>query len=446
VRLEQLISILGATPSQPLKGVVTGITTDSRQVRAGEVFVALVGERWDGHTFIPQALAQGAAAAIIHRPELFSPDVPLLLVPDTLTAYQTLATWWRRRFAIPVIAVTGSAGKTTTKELIAAVLSTQGRVLKTAANENNDIGVPKTLLQLGREYDYVVVEMGMRGRGEIARLAQIAQPNVGVITTVGTAHIGRLGSREAIAQAKCELFAHLDPQGTAIYWRENELLHQTAMAVWEGATCTYGWRQGDVQGQLTESELIVGDWRAPLPLPGAHNALNFLAALAVAQTLGVPWPTQPLFLDLPEGRSRWWPLAPDILLLDETYNASPEAVCATLHTLKQTPGQRHIAVLGAMRELGEHSAALHAQVGQVIRDLHYDALILLDDPEIHPLAAAAKPVPTEILPDREAIIAHLHTYLQPGDRVLVKASHALGLAQVVQALTQSQEGFPERRG
>jgi len=445
VRLEQLISILGATPSQPLSGVVTGITTDSRQVRAGEVFVALVGERWDGHAFIPQALAQGAVAALIHRPELFSPDMPLLLVPDTLTAYQTLAAWWRRRFAIPVIAVTGSAGKTTTKELIAAVLSTQGRVLKTAANENNDIGVPKTLLQLGREYDYVVVEMGMRGRGEIARLAQIAQPNVGVITTVGTAHIGRLGSREAIAQAKCELFAHLDPQGTAIYWRENELLHQTASAVWEGATCTYGWRQGDVQGQLTESELIVGDWRAPLPLPGEHNALNFLAALTVAQTLGVPWPTQPLFLDLPEGRSRWWQIAPDILLLDETYNASPEAVCATLHTLKQTPGQRHIAVLGAMRELGEHSAALHAQVGQVIRDLHYDALILLEDPEIYPLAAAAKPVPTEILPDREAIIAHLQTYLRAGDRVLVKASHALGLAQVVQALTQSQQGFPERR-
>ncbi|WAS04922.1 UDP-N-acetylmuramoyl-tripeptide--D-alanyl-D-alanine ligase [Gloeomargaritales cyanobacterium VI4D9] len=444
LRLEQLISILGATPSQPLRGTVTGITTDSRQVRAGEVFVALVGERWDGHEFIPQAVAQGAVAAIVHQRELFSPDVPLLLVPDTLTAYQTLATWWRRRFTIPVIAVTGSAGKTTTKELIAAVLSTQGRVLKTAANENNDIGVPKTLLQLRRDYDYVVLEMGMRGRGEIARLAQIAQPNVGVITTVGTAHIGRLGSREAIAQAKCELFAHLDPQGTAIYWQENELLHHTARAVWEGATCTYGWHQGDVQAQVTESELIVGDWRAPLPLPGEHNALNFLAALVVAQTLGVPWPTQPLSLDLPAGRSRWWQIAPDILLLDETYNASPEAVCATLHTLKQTPGQRHIAVLGAMRELGEHSVSLHAQVGRLISELHYDYLILLNDPEIYPLATAAKPVPTEILPDRETVIAHLHAYLQPGDRVLVKASHSLGLERVVQALTQSQQGLPER--
>ena len=438
LRLEQLISILGATPSQPLTGVVTGITTDSRQVRAGEVFVALPGERWDGHEFIPQALAQGAVAAIVHQREIFSPDRPLLLVPDTLRAYQTLAAWWRRRFAIPVIAVTGSAGKTTTKELIAAVLSTQGPVLKTAANENNDIGVPKTLLQLSRAYDYVVLEMGMRGRGEIARLAQMAQPTVGVITTVGTAHIGRLGSREAIAQAKCELFAHLDPQGTAIYWRENELLHQTAMAVWEGSTYTYGWQQGDVQAQATESELIVGDWRAPLPLPGEHNALNFLAALAVATVLGVPWPTQPLCLDLPAGRSRWWQIAPDILLLDETYNASPEAVCATLRTLKQTPGQRHIAVLGAMRELGEHSAALHAQVGRLIHELRYDYLILLDDPEIHPLAAAAQPVPTEILPDREAIICHLQAQMQPGDRVLVKASHSLGLERVVQALTQSQ--------
>jgi UDP-N-acetylmuramoyl-tripeptide--D-alanyl-D-alanine ligase len=438
LRLEQLISILGATPSRPLTGVVTGITTDSRQVQAGEVFVALPGERWDGHEFIPQALAQGAVAAIVHQREIFSPDLPLLLVPDTLRAYQTLAAWWRRRFAIPVIAVTGSAGKTTTKELIAAVLSTQGRVLKTAANENNDIGVPKTLLQLSRAYDYVVLEMGMRGRGEIARLAQMAQPTVGVITTVGTAHIGRLGSREAIAQVKCELLAHLHPQGTAIYWRENELLHQTAMAVWEGSTYTYGWQQGDLQAQVRESQLIVGDWRAPLPLPGEHNALNFLAALAVATVLGVPWPTQPLCLDLPAGRSRWWQIAPDILLLDETYNASPEAVCATLRTLKQTPGQRHIAVLGAMRELGEHSAALHAQVGRLIHELRYDYLILLDDLEIHPLAAAAQPVPTEILPDREAIICHLQAQMQPGDRVLVKASHSLGLERVVQALTQSQ--------
>ncbi|MEN9234156.1 MAG: UDP-N-acetylmuramoyl-tripeptide--D-alanyl-D-alanine ligase [Gloeomargarita sp. DG02_1_bins_92] len=436
--LEQLISILGATPSQPLSGRGQRLTTDSRQVQPGDVFLALVGERWDGHDFVQRALAQGAVAAIIHRADVFSSALPLLLVPDTRTAYQTLATWWRQRFAIPVIAVTGSAGKTTTKELIAALLATQGRVLKTAANENNEIGVPKTLLQLNDQYDYLVLEMGMRARGEIARLAQIAQPDVGVITTVGTAHIGRLGSRAAIAQAKCELFAHLQPHGTAIYWQENELLHHTARAVWAGKTYTYGLTAGDLQAQVGENGLIIDDQVYPLPLAGEHNALNFLAALAVAKILGVPWPQQPLALTLPPGRSGWRAYAPDILLLDETYNASPEAVVATLTTLKQTPGQRHIAVLGAMRELGDHSQALHQAVGQRVAELQYDYLILLNDPEILPLAEAARPVPVILCSDHEQIVEHLHHLLQPGDRVLVKASHSVGLDRVVQALTQSR--------
>lgn len=446
LRLEQLISILGATPSGILRGTVHRISTDSRRVQPGDVFVALVGERFDGHDFVAAALAQGAVAAIIHRRDLLTPEQPLLWVPDTLQAYQTLAAWWRQRFAIPVIAVTGSAGKTTTKELIAAVLSQYGRVLKSAANENNDIGVAKTLLQLRPDYDYAVVEMGMRGRGQIARLARMAQPQVGVITTVGTAHIGQLGSREAIAQAKCELLAHLPPRtGTAVYWRENALLHQTAQAVWDGATYTYGLTQGDLQGRVEGHELVIGDWRYPLPLPGEHNACNFLAALAVAQVLGLPWRTlsQPLAVDLPTGRSTWQPLAPDILLLDESYNASPEAVCAALRTLKQQPGRRYIAVLGAMRELGEQSAALHREVGQWVRALGYDCLILLDDPEVAPLAEAAQPVTTESYATTDQITARLLSLLQPGDRVLVKASRSVGLDRVVQALTQHDQGISQ---
>ncbi|MCS6781860.1 MAG: UDP-N-acetylmuramoyl-tripeptide--D-alanyl-D-alanine ligase [Gloeomargarita sp. SKYBB_i_bin120] len=443
-RLEQLISILGATPSQPLSGPVCGISTDSRHIQPGEVFIALVGERHDGHDFVAAALAQGAVAAIIQRPEQLLSSQPLLYVPDTLQAYQTLAAWWRQRFALPVIGITGSAGKTTTKELLAAVLSHFGRVLKSAANENNDIGVAKTLLQLRAEHDYAVVEMAMRGRGEIARLTQVARPQIGVITTVGTAHIGRLGSREAIAQAKCELFAHLPPQGTAIYWRENERLHQTAQAVWDGATYTYGFHQGDLQGRVEGNELVIGDWRYPLPLPGEHNALNFLAALAVAQVLGLPWRDlpRPLPLELPPGRSRWVRLEPDILLLDESYNASPEAVCAALQTLRQMPGRRYIAVLGAMRELGELSTALHQEVGRQIVALQYDYAILLEDPEILPLAEAADAIPVERYPSHAQIIQRLQTLLQPGDRLVVKASRSVGLDRVVQALTQGYQGIP----
>ncbi|MEL6930339.1 MAG: Mur ligase family protein, partial [Cyanobacteria bacterium J06600_6] len=218
---------------------VLGITTDTRSIKPQELFVALVGENFDGHNFVAQALEGGAIAVIVDR-QIESCNVPQFIVKDTLEAYQQIARWWRDRFEIPVIGITGSVGKTSTKELVSAVLGTQGKVLKTEANFNNEIGVPKTLLQITSEHSYAVIEMAMRGTGEIALLTEIVRPTIGVITNVGTAHIGRLGSREAIAQAKCELLAQMPATSIAVLNHDNDLLLKTAEKVWQGKTITYG--------------------------------------------------------------------------------------------------------------------------------------------------------------------------------------------------------------
>ncbi len=220
---------------------INNICTDTRALMPGDVFVALRGESFDGHGFVGQALDSGAIAVVVDRAvPAVRGKITQLVVKDTLKAYQEIATAWRQRFTIPIIGVTGSVGKTTTKELIAAVLSKFGKVHKTQANYNNEIGVPKTLLELTADHDFAIVEMAMRGRGEIALLADIAQPTVGIITNVGTAHIGRLGSELAIAEAKCELLAHQPQDSVAILNHDNQRLMETARRFWQGKTITYG--------------------------------------------------------------------------------------------------------------------------------------------------------------------------------------------------------------
>ncbi|MBD1870078.1 UDP-N-acetylmuramoyl-tripeptide--D-alanyl-D-alanine ligase [Cyanobacteria bacterium FACHB-471] len=445
--LAQLVEVLDAEPlnlAEPeLAKIAMGITTDSRHIGAGELFLALRGEQFDGHTFVEAALQQGAIAAVVDRQSVTSElgtdtEIPLLVAEDTLAAYQAIARWWRDQFTIPVIAVTGSVGKTTTKELIAAVLATQGRVLKTQANYNNEIGVPKTLLQLGQDHDYAVIEMGMRGSGEIALLTQIARPDIAVITNVGTAHIERLGSEQAIANAKCELLAEMPSTGIAILNHDNIRLLETAAQVWQGKTVSFGLEGGDVQGQLLDSQTLqVGEMAFPLPLPGRHNALNYLAALAVAQVLQVNWTplTRGLTLELPKGRAQRYNLPNDIVILDETYNAGVESMTAALHLLAQTPGQRHIAVLGTMKELGERSVELHHQVGTVVHQLRLDLLLILaEEAESEAMAAGAKTVPVEKFLSHAALLERLKSFVKPGDRLLFKASRAVGLDQVVDQL------------
>ncbi|MEH2066704.1 MAG: UDP-N-acetylmuramoyl-tripeptide--D-alanyl-D-alanine ligase [Nostoc sp.] len=439
--LAQLVEVLLARPvnldDTGLTQVSNGIQTDTRILKLGEVFVALRGDKFDGHEFVPAAIAKGAIAAIVDM-EYKNPGFPVLQVSDTLKAYQKIGRWWRDRFEIPVIGVTGSVGKTTTKELIAAVLGTKGAVHKTHGNYNNEIGVPKTLLELGTEHDYAVIEMAMRGRGQIAELTQIARPNIGVITNVGTAHIELLGSEEAIAEAKCELLAEMPADGVAILNYDNPLLMTTAAKFWTGEVITYGFSGGDIPGLLINNETVeVAGIQLPLPLLGRHNATNFLAALAVAKVLGIDWASLKagVVVDMPTGRSQRFSLPNDVVILDETYNAAPEAMLAALQLLADTPGKRKIAVLGAMKELGERSPQLHQRVGETVQKLNLDGLlVLVDGEDAEAIAKSAEGIPSECFATHGELVARLKTFVQAGDRLLFKAAHSVGLDRVVNQL------------
>jgi len=443
-QLAEILTVpLPAVSEGVLTDLGTGIATDTRTLEGGEVFLALRGENFDGHQFVAKARDLGAIAAIVDRDwqeEL--PNFPLLHVDDTLKAYHSIARWWRDQFSIPIVAVTGSVGKTTVKELIAAVLSTKGNVLKTQYNYNNEIGVPKTLLELSPSHNYAVIEMGMRGSGEIALLSQMARPTVAVITNVGTAHIGRLGSEEAIAQAKCELLAEMSADSMAILNHDGDRLIATAAKVWQGKTLTYGLEGGDLCGELLNNDtMLVEGVELPLPLPGRHNAVNYLAALAVGKVLGIDWEVlkQGLSVQLPDGRARRYDLPQDIVILDETYNAGLESMLAALRLLADTPGKRRIAVLGTMKELGDRAIEFHRQVGRTARELNLDALFVFADfEEAAAMAAGAAGLPLVEVEDiardnsREDLARHLMEFVAPGDRILFKASHSVELNRVVE--------------
>ena len=429
---------------------IRGVISDSRKLKSGQLFVALTGENFDGHGFVATAIAQGAVAAIVSHEWASSEaakGLPILAVNDTLVAYQDLARWWRSQFQRPVVSVTGSVGKTTTKEIIASMLACyvapDKQVHKSQANHNNDIGVAQTLLAIAPEqHDFVVVEMGMRGLGEIARLAKTALPTISVITNVGTAHIGRLGSREAIAEAKCELLAETPANGIAILNADNPLLLEVASKVWQGKTITYGLGIGDVNGELIDDKLYVDDLTWDLPLPGRHNALNFLAGLAVLKALNLDW-QQTLQgigkLDLPFGRAQLYKLPQDVIILDETYNASPEGMLAALRQLADMPAKRHWAVLGTMKELGEMSTQLHNQVGEAISKLGIEGAIILADGEADAILAGANgslkyAIACQSYND---ITQTLLQKVESGDRILFKASRSVGMDQVVEAFRKT---------
>jgi UDP-N-acetylmuramoyl-tripeptide--D-alanyl-D-alanine ligase len=441
--------------------VFAGICTDSRKIQPGQLFVAIVGENFDGHEFVADVISRGAIAAVV-KADVVQADrftdkasgLPLLMVDDTLAAYQAIASWWRQQFNLPVVAVTGSAGKTTTKELIAALLSyytEPGKsVHKSAANYNNDIGVAQTLLEIDpSQHSFVVVEMGMRGLGEIARLARVAQPNVSVITNIGTAHIGRLGSQAAIATAKCELLEQTSTGGIAILNGEDSLLMQAAQKVWKGRTIAYGLGAGDLNGDINGEwqgdTLRVGQTTWQMPLPGRHNALNFLAALGVLQALDLDWSVTasdsvPIEnFTMPAGRSQAHHLSHDVTILDETYNASPEATIAALHLLANTPARRRWAILGTMKELGELSKSLHVQVGETVRDLGIDRLLVLTDGESDAiLLGAGRDFPGASNGSTHAELTEtLLKLVEPGDRLLFKASRSVGMDLVVKEFQQA---------
>ena len=469
LQLSQLVQLWGQPlwaggPRPDLSEALGPVCTDSRTLEPGSFFIPLRGERFDGHRFLANAVERGAQAAFVARDCGHAVPDGLLhwRVEDTLVAYQQLATLHRRQLKAAVVAVTGSAGKTTTRELIRSALAPLGDVQASDSNNNNDIGVPLTLLGAHRGHAAVVVEMGMRGAGEIERLSCCAEPEIAVITNIGTAHIGRLGSRAAIASAKCEITAALSPRGVAVIPAGDALLEDALSRCWTGRILRVALEGDEPEGGPEVSGLasaalpaadLVGDFqpkdqslafqglRFRCPLEGRHNARNFMLALAVALELKVPLQSlEAIDVAMPGGRNRRLSVG-GVSLLDETYNASPEAVLAALELLAHQPGRR-FAVLGTMLELGSRSVELHRRVAQRAVDLKLDGLVVVadgDEGEAMEATACSLGRFARVQTPEEAALP-LCAWVKPGDTVLLKASRGVALERLIPPLQNSLIG------
>jgi UDP-N-acetylmuramoyl-tripeptide--D-alanyl-D-alanine ligase len=432
---------------------VTGCSIDSRTVQPGELFFAVRGERLDGHGYVAAAVARGALAAVVARDRLASlPDsalaMPLLVAEDPLVAMQSLAAYVRRRWGRRVVAVTGSAGKTTTKEAIAAALATKFRVLKTQGNLNNSFGVPLQLLRLEPEHEVAVIEMGMSHPGEIAAMARFVAPDWGVITNVGTAHIENFVDGQAgIARAKFELIAALPPTGVAFLNCADHYASQFGRG-FSGRTVYFGsgpcadpqilettedmdglhvrFRSAETEGQFT------------LHMLGAHNASNALAGLAVALEAGVELDAAVHALEtLSVGEKRGEILSvAGATILNDCYNSNPEALGSMIQTLARRPAAgRRILVAGEMLEQGVHGPELHAAAGQAAAKAGLDLVAGVQGNARHLAAAASSGgVAAIFLSDAESAGQWLRQTLRPGDVVLIKGSRGVHLERAIAAL------------
>ncbi|MDD3763203.1 MAG: UDP-N-acetylmuramoyl-tripeptide--D-alanyl-D-alanine ligase [Nevskiales bacterium] len=424
----------------------TRVEIDSRRVEPGDLFVALRGDRFDGHGFVAKAKAAGAVAALVER--WVDVDLPQVRVGDTLLGLQQMAADWRRRFQIPVIAVTGSNGKTTTKQLIAAVAATRGPVLATQGNLNNHIGVPLTLLSLRAQHRTAVVEMGANHLGEIALLARLAAPDVGVVTQAGDAHLDGFGSRDGVARGKGELFAALDG-GVAVINADDRYAPQWREMARRASVLSFGLSSSadvravdpqplaDASGTRFVLETPTGHAPVQLPLPGNHNVMNALAAAACGVALGLDVDDIARGLEqvrAPRGRVTWLRTAEGARVLDDSYNANPTSLRAGLELLAGLDGRRWL-VLGDMAELGPESDELHAQAGVAARSLGIDRVFALGPMAAH--AAAAFGRGGAHFESVDALVAALRNEMDEKTVVLIKGSRASAMDRVVAALVDA---------
>jgi UDP-N-acetylmuramoyl-tripeptide--D-alanyl-D-alanine ligase len=419
------------------------VTTDSRTLTAGALFVAIRGDHFDGNDFLADALKKGAAGALVSR----RADLPLpqVEVGDTRRAFGALARAWRAGFSVPVIAVTGSSGKTTVKELIASILGVRRSVCVTQGNLNNDIGVPLTLMRLGPEHDVLVVELGANHAGEIDYLAGIVQPTVGVITNAAAAHLEGFGSLAGVASAKGELLDHLPKAGTAVLNADDAFRAEWAARSPCEFTVTFGFAPSadcrvigeprfDAAGAEFTMRLPDGETlEARLPLLGRQNIANALAAAAAAHAVGAS--AEDIVAGLARaaavrGRLNAVPGRGGALIVDDSYNANPGSVRAALDYLAALGGTR-ILVLGDMAELGEAAAGLHREIGQYARS-RCDRLVAIG--RLAAEAAAAFGAAGEGHADIESARRALEPLLAPGVTVLVKGSRVMGLDRLVRLL------------
>ncbi len=426
-----------------------GVATDSRAIAAGDLFVALTGERFDGNEYVEEAFRRGAAAALTSRLVAPGTPIPQVVVADTRIALGRLAAYWRARFDIPLVALTGSNGKTTVKEMITAILAAHAgsreAVLATEGNLNNDIGMPVTLLRLRTAHRFAVIEMGMNHAGEIDYLTRIAHPTVALVNNAQRAHVGILGSVEAIARAKGEIYAGLAPAGIAIVNEDD-----TFADYWKGVNparrvVTFGFSaRAAVRGVAAGPRLRIvapgGELSVALQVRGEHNVRNALAACAAAVALDVPLAAiesgLAAFGGVP-GRQQRRRGAGGALVIDDSYNANPESMKAAARVLAEERGRR-VLVMGDMGELGADAAAMHAEVGAFARDAGIDALLALGEASRHAVQAFGKGAAH--FEDVESLTKAAQREAAAGAAILVKGSRFMRMERVADALAGKEGG------
>lgn len=421
----------------------SGVEIDSRRVSPGSLFVALTGAHHDGHNHLDEAQSRGAAAAFVARP--VSGSLPLLIAEDTVSALGRLAAAWRQRFQLPMIAVLGSNGKTTVKELITAILRQRegGSVLSTHGNQNNALGVPLTLFRLGSQHCAAVLELGANGYGEIAGLGELVIPDIAVITNAGLDHIAGFGGIEGAARANGEVFSAMNGNGIAVLNGDDECLAIWRQQANDRLCIHFGFKSGaDVRGnwqpRLDGGDLTIespwGRIQTSLHLMGSHNALNALAAAAACLALDIEPDA------IAAGLASVQPVAGRLQslsgiggahIIDDTYNANPSSLVAALDTLAAMPGKK-LLVLGDMSELGEEADAWHGWAGQAARAAGVMALFAVGN--MARLAAESFGEGAHYLTDSQALVRALLPRLRPGVNVLVKGSHCMAMERIVAEL------------
>lgn len=450
--VKEIERVVGGVWWNPREGAppVTDISTDSRKLSAGCLFIPLRGENFDGHTFIDAALDAGAAGTVCARlPAALRPDKFYIKVDDTRPALRALAKAYRERFSIPFIQITGSVGKTTAKEMLAAVLSTRLRTLKTLGSLNNDIGVPLTLFRLTEEHQAAVIETGMNHFGEIRQLGAMVLPDIAVITNIGDAHIEFLGSREGILKAKSEIFENLKPGGAAVLNGDDALLDTLAppfetIRCGKSAGCDVrilDIEDRGVEGIVCDVRTKQAEYRLTVPAPGEHMAYPASMAAAIGERLGLGRDeiVRGVAAYEPTGsRMRLVRLPGDRTILDDCYNASPQSVAAALEILAKTACDRKIAVLGDMGELGSLTEQAHYNMGALAAMLGIDETFAIGEKAVGIAQGAADSGgEARHYADMEEALPDIRERFGENTVVLVKASHAMRFGRLVEALTAS---------
>ena len=446
--VKELCAAVGGTLLQQSGAVVTQVSTDSRSIPNRALFVPLVGERFDGHDYLDAALERGAAGCLTaKKPAALLKDKFYIQVSDTLEALKALAAWYRAKFDIPMVQVTGSAGKTTTKEMIAAVLSQRFSTLKTQANFNNAIGTPLTLLNLAPEHQAAVIETGMNHFGEIRYLGEMVRPTVAVITNVGDAHIENLGgTRQGILQAKCEIFENLQPGGLAVLNGDDELLSGLTLP-FKTVLCGRHERCGvrvtnvaehGIEGVTCTVTTGREVYEVAIPSPGAYMIYPAAMAIAIGEHLGLTK------AELLSGIAAYRPVGSrmhlvrcggDRIIIDDCYNANPQAMAEALRILAQTEHPRRMAVLGDMGELGDLTEQAHRDMGALTRTLGLDTVVA-----VGPKAKAIQDANPDVLwfPTVADALSAIRAAFTAGTAVLVKASHAMHFTDIVKDLESTE--------